>query len=138
MQRLDMVKVKEGVIREYFEANQDGSIPWVKLAYTGSANSAYQRRLEVASKPFRRKLNAGVMTEAEAQKLYLSPFCELIILAWGNVQPEDDGEELPFNTKNAVEFLGNPEYSPFYEWLQGEAAQLENYRMLRQETEAGN
>jgi hypothetical protein len=139
MKRLDMDKVNNGVVCQFdAEPNSDGSIPWVKLAHNGTANRRFQSRYEAITKPYRRKLQIGAMKEEEAQALLRKAMVEVCILDWGNIQPDDDGNNIPFSPGAAEDILGNPEFAHFWAWVQAEADNIENYRKERQEQEGKN
>jgi hypothetical protein len=138
MLRLDLQKVKEGVTIPYFEPNKDGSVPWVKLAYLGTANRRYQQRLDIITRPKRRQLAMGAVSEKEAAALYRKAFIECVLLDWGNIQPKDDGEVIPYSEENAELLLGNDEFIPFYEWMETEAKQNDNFKQVVLEQEVKN
>jgi len=138
MLTLDMNKVNNGVVREYHEANQDGTIPWVKIAHKGDANRRYLMRKEALLKPHRRKLQLGTMPEFEAQNLLRQAFIDVILLDWGNFQPNDDGEVIKYTPKDAEHYLSMPEFYPFWDWMDNEAASFEAFRQEKLKEEVGN
>jgi hypothetical protein len=139
MLRLDLNKVREGVIFTYDQyPNKDKTVPWVKLAFMGDANRRYQNRLEALTRPHRRKIQLGTYGEAKSQALFRQAFLECCVIEWGNVQPKDDGVNVPYSFESATALFDDDSYLPFYQWMEGEAQVQESYRLEQQEEEAKN
>lgn len=85
-------------------ANEDGSIVTFIVARMGQSNKAYQKALEVASKPHRRAMQMGTLSNEVADEMLKGLFCQHVLKGWKNVFDEDD-KPLPFSTANARKLM---------------------------------
>lgn len=95
----------KGILLEYPQyANEDGSIPSIRIARAGGANDAYQKCLDVKFKPHRRAVQQNALPRKTFEKLVREAYAETVILGWENVQDEA-GKPIEFNAKNAYDLL---------------------------------
>lgn len=138
MLKYDMNKVLTGVRCVYPEPNSDGTLLTVTLAQMGGANREYQRRLEALTRPYRDQLQRGTMDNEKAEALFRKAFIQCCLKDWEGFQPDDDGTEQPYSEATADAVLSLPEWAYFYEWMQEQARNVENFRQTRLELEAKN
>lgn len=151
MRKLDLTKVREGVVHFLEEENEPkrvdepdeqaarrfaGKRPWVKLAMMhGGANKRYNMRLEALQKPFRRSIQLGTITDAKAEELILKAFVETILIDWGDI---DIPGAVPFTAEGAMQILGNPQWALFYGELRQLASDQTEYLQAEGEADAKN
>lgn len=92
-----------GIFLEY-GLTDDGKPIRIKVARAGGANKAFAKALEKATKPYRKALQSGMMSNEQADKLYREVFVDTVVLGWENVQGPD-GKELPFTRENALQLF---------------------------------
>ena len=100
-----------GDIKKIFGVNQNLEIDgvWqvigdgimVKVARMG--NPEYQKEFQKVSKPHRRALKRGTLSDEVAEKMLISVMAKTILLGWKGV--EEDGVEVPFSHENAKRIL---------------------------------
>ncbi len=131
----DSNKETEGVKIEY-GANKDGSIPSVTIRRMGKSNKRYAKALEVATRPHKRAIELETLAEGVAEKIFKSVFVETVVVGWENIQPNDDGTNMPFTKANALDvFEKLPE---FYDDLQEQSKKISLFRNDSMEDEAKN
>lgn len=107
-----------------------------KVAYasTGS-NPRYAAVLERRSKPYRRKIDAGLIDNKQLQKLYIGVFVDTILLDWENVQSKD-GTDVPYSKEAALKLLNDlPE---LYDYLSKFAGDITTFQQIEDEEDMGN
>lgn len=87
-----------------FGPNADGSIPTFKLARMGRTNKTYLRVLDQMSKPHRRAMALGTMSNEMQDSVMLKVFVKTILKGWSNVQ-DKDGTVIPYSEENALAVL---------------------------------
>lgn len=107
----------EGIMVEYGTVVRDGQeVPVrIKIARAGGGNTAFEKALEKATRPYRKALQNNRMDPEIAAKIYKEVFVDTVLLGWDNVAfPVLDasgkvaGEEfLPFNRDNALRLLND-------------------------------
>ena len=122
-----------------YPKNSDGSTPRFKLSRMSQAvNKKYAKEMETRTRPFRRELELNTLDTDVGDELMLDVFIASILLGWEHVQPNDDGEELEFNSENAKKFLGDPEWAELLDDLKERAKDASNFRLAQMEVEAKN
>ena len=112
----DKVKEKEGVWQDM----GDG----LKMRIARIGNPKYQKRFEALSKPHRRALRRGTLSNEIAEKLLVQCIAETIVLDWEGV--EENGKETPFSVENAVRIL--LEYPELRKYVEDIANEMEGYK----------
>lgn len=134
--KTDETKTNEGVAIKLHEAeNEDGTIPTFYLARMSSTNKAYQKAMEAKTRPYRRQIELGTMSEETAIKINVDVFCETILKGWENVNNEH-GQPLPFSKQIAVKLM--TDLPDVLDRLTAEAKNIENFRAAALEDEAKN
>lgn len=128
----DAAKEAEGV-EVTFPPNADGSVPTFIVAATSKNNQKYAKALELATKPYRRNMDALKNEQAEA--LYVDVFVKTVLKGWKNVQNKD-GSEIAYNYQNALDLFKR--LPRLYDDLNGRAGSIELFREAQREEEAGN
>lgn len=150
MQKLDMAKVRDGVVfhleendpkkpgetEEQAKGRFAGLKPWVKLALQhGGANKRYNQRLEALQKPHRRAIQLGTISDDKAEAIILQAFVETILIEWGNI---DIPGAIPFTAEGAKRILGEPEWALFYAELRQLAQDQTDFMQIETENDAKN
>jgi len=122
----DKVKEKEGVMHDMGEGLK------MRLARIGNTN--YQKRFEVLSKPHKRALRKGSLSNEIAEKLLIQCLAETIVLDWEGL--EEDGVEVPYSTENAIRIL--TDYRDLREYVNDLANEMEGYQAEEDEEAIDN
>lgn len=77
-----------------FPANDDGTIPRVKLARMSANNPKFQARAEAVARDLQLDISLDLLTNEKARKPMLDLFDETIILGWENIQ-DAEGKNIP-------------------------------------------
>lgn len=97
----------------------------IRIARAGGANAKFARILGERMKPHRRRLEAGRMDNAEAERLLAGVYADSVILGWENVTGAD-GEPMEFTRDNCVKLLLDlPE---LFRDIQEQAQKTANFR----------
>jgi len=92
----DAKKEQEGVWRD--DIAEDIKI---KIARIGNPN--YQKKFQTLSKPHRRAIRRGTLSDDVAEKLLIQCLAETIVLDWKNI--EVNGKPFPYSVENAIKLL---------------------------------
>lgn len=134
--KTDAVAEVDGVDIEFFDAqNEDGTIPTFKVSRLGKSNKKYTKALEVATRPYRRQIELGVLKPEVSEKIFLDVFCTTILIGWSNVIGED-GTPLKYSKDNAIKLM--TALPDLYERIQSEASIASNFRDASLEEESKN
>jgi hypothetical protein len=125
---------RTGVLLEY-GTNSQGLPITIRIARAGGANTAFQKRLEAAVKPYRRQIQADVMDQKQLEKLVRGVFCESVVLGWENVE-DKDGKTLPFSAANCEKLF--TDLPDLYADVQAQSQSLALFREIAREADAGN
>ena len=112
----DKVKEKDGVWQDM----GDG----LKMRIARIGNPKYQKRFEALSKPHRRALRRGTLSNEIAEKLLIQCMSETIVLDWEGI--EENGEEIQFSVENATRIL--TDYPELRKYVEDIANEMEGYK----------
>lgn len=119
----DGTKANEGVWFEY-PANLDGTIPKVKLAREGRSNKKWLATFRDVTKD----LDTDNLSAEEDFATGVEVFSKAVVLDWENIQPNDDGVILPYETANVISLLSDPDWTDFYTDLKDKANSRDNFK----------
>ena len=132
--KTDNLKEVNGVEIETAQ-NEDGSFATFIISRAGESNKAYQKAIELASKPYRRQIDMGILEPAKAEEIYFNVFCETILKGWKNVFDEN-GEAIEFSIGAAKKLLTDlPE---LYKELNVNSNKLALFRVTGLENDSKN
>jgi len=112
----DSTKEQEGVWYDIAEGLR------MKIARIG--NPLYQKRFQALSKPYRRSIRRGTLSDDVAEKLLVQCLSETIVLDWEGV--EDEGMEIPYSKDAAVALL--TKYPELRNYINDIANELEGFQ----------
>jgi hypothetical protein len=116
--KLDINAVEDGI---FFPFSDDAS---VRIAQW--SNKAHRKFIRGLRAKHGRKIDAGVLSDAEADKLLAGQW-QYIILDWKGFT--DDGKPLEYSAKTVVSMAKNPQYRSFFERVEVIARAEENFRV---------
>ncbi len=94
---------KEGILLEYGE-NSKGKPITIRIARAGGANKAYEKRMEIRVKPYRRQIQNEIIETALVEKIIKQVYAETIVLGWENVEDEN-GNDMEFSVENCLKLF---------------------------------
>jgi len=112
----DSTKEQEGVWYDIAEGLR------MKIARIG--NPLYQKRFQALSKPYRRSIRRGTLSDDVAEKLLVQCLSETIVLDWEGV--EDEGVEILYSKDAAVTLL--TKYPELRNYINDIANELEGFQ----------
>jgi hypothetical protein len=115
-----------------FPANDDGTIPAVKLARMSSNNPKFQARAEAVARDLQLDINLDLLTNEKAKGPMLDLFLDTILIDWENIQ-DDKGKEIPLSSARQV----MEDLPDFYNALIEYAKNISTFRQGQREIEAG-
>ena len=125
---------KQGVWVEY-SPNKDETVPAFKVARLCKTNQKYQKLLEARTRPHRRAIEVGTISEKVAEDIYLGVFIDSIVVDTRNLQ-DRKGKAMKGTKEELTElFKALPE---LYEDLAGRAKSISLFRSEAVEDEAKN
>lgn len=89
---------REGLDLDLVEAGK------FRVARAGGANKKFQKRFEAYTKPFRRAIQTGTMSNEVADEILAKVYAECVVLGWEGVTGPD-GQPLPFNKENCIKLF---------------------------------
>jgi hypothetical protein len=131
-----------GSVLAMFATNKDAEKKgkWIEvgpasflIARAGGSNTKFERAVSAVLRPHQRRIQNGMMSNAEAEKLSIEPFAETVLLDWKNVRAavQDEtnewvvGEPIPFSKEKAVKVLD--ENRDLFRYLLEESQRLANF-----------
>ena len=106
-----------------FDANADGTIPRVKLAREGRSNKRWLATFRDVTKD----LDTDNLSAEEDFGIGVEVFCKAVVLAWENIQPNDDGVTLADDVSARITLLSDPDWTDFYTDLKDKANLRTNF-----------
>lgn len=125
---------KSGIELEYGE-NSKGQPILIRIARAGGANSAYNKRLEVLTKPYRRQIQTETIDNKVLEKIVAQAFAETVVLGWEGVEDEDNNE-LTFSVDNVVKLFND--LPDLYKDIQEQAQKTALFRQEILEVDSKN
>lgn len=94
----------------------------------------YKKYFQAITKPYKRLIRNGSLSEDLAEKLLIDALAHKIVLDWKGLTK--NGKKFPYSVENATQFLST---SPDFRDLVTEAAsEMDNFRQKELEEAAGN
>ena len=94
----------------------------VKIARIG--NLKYRKELEKLSRPRRRQIRRGTLSEEVAEQMLTEVMANTVLLDWEGI--EENGKRLSYNPANAKRLL--TEYPDFREMISDLAGEMETFK----------
>ena len=104
----------------------------MRIARIGNPN--YNKRFQALSKPHRRALQRGSLSDDVAEKLLVQCLAETIVLDWEGV--EEKGKVIPYSQENAIRIL--TEYPELRKYVNDIANEMEGYKAEEDEEAIDN
>lgn len=118
----DGSKANDGVWFDY-PANADGTIPRVKLAREGRSNKKWLAIFRDVTKD----LDTDNLSAEEDFATGVEVFSRAVVLAWENIQPDDNGVALDDTVEARISLLSDPDWTDFYTDLKDKANLRTNF-----------
>lgn len=128
-------KESTGATIEVGVNDDDNSVISFVVARMGGANKAYQKALEEATRPYRRQIQQGTLSESISEDILKRVFCKTILKGWSNVRDQFN-EVLPFNQDTAYKLM--TELPELYRELSEQASDIALFRDEQLKEEAKN
>lgn len=132
--RSDKDLERQGVWLNFGE-NSDGQEIRVKVARVGGSNHRYAKAMERATRPHRRAIAAGTLSDAQSRRIFYEVYADTILLDWEGVQGPDD-KPLPYNRENVLKVFND--LPDFFNVIREQAEQLSNFQDGGLEDDLGN
>ena len=84
--------------------NSKGDPMRIRIARAGGANKGFSKALERITRPHRRAIQTGTLSNDLSDSLMKGAFAETVILGWENIEGPE-GEILDFNKENVIRVL---------------------------------
>lgn len=81
-----------------------GELGKFHVARAGGSNTAFEKALVAATKPYRRAMQIGTMDNKLANEILAKVYAETVLLGWEGVLDENE-QPFPFNKVNAQHLL---------------------------------
>jgi hypothetical protein len=124
----------DGIWIEY-GINDKGKPIRIKIARAGGNNKAFTKAMERVTRPYRRAIQSGTLSNEVAEKLYREAFAETVVLGWENVEGPN-GVALMFTKDNAVQLFND--LPDLFVDLRDQASQAALFREEVMEADLGN
>lgn len=110
----------------------DGNGTSIKVARMN--NRAYKKYFQQITKPYKRMIRNGSLSEDLAEKLLIDAIAHKVLVDWKGFTK--NGKKFSYSVDNARTFLA--ESSDFRDLVTESAGEMENYRQQEVEEAAGN
>jgi hypothetical protein len=124
--KTDKKKEEEGV---WIEIGEEARIRVARLN-----NEKYKNHFRRTTKPYRRQIRNGNLSEDVAERLLIDAMANTILLGWENLT--EDGKAIKYSIDNAKRILS--ESSDFRDLVADAAGEIEAYRIESLEESKGN
>lgn len=139
--KVDPKKVETGHFYQAGETSSGEPIGFY-LSHMAPTNIKFEQALTEATRPFKKQIKAGTLSEAKSKHITMDVFIETILLGWKNVSLADvTGNESEvgmagFNADNAKSLFKN--LPDLYQELLVESADINNFLQEQLKAEAKN
>jgi hypothetical protein len=110
----------------------DGNGTRIKVARIN--NARYKKYFQKITKPYKRQIRNGTLSEDLAEKLLVDALANTILLDWKGFTKE--GQDFPYSVDNARSFLA--ESADFRDLVSDAATEMETFRTAEIEEARGN
>lgn len=110
----------------------DGNGTRIKVARIN--NARYKKYFQKITKPYKRQIRTGTLSEDLAEKLLVDALANTILLDWKGFTK--DGQDYPYSVDNARAFLA--ESADFRDFVSDAANEMETFRAAEVEEARGN
>lgn len=110
----------------------DGNGTRIKVARIN--NARYKKYFQKITKPYKRQIRNGTLSEDLAEKLLVDALANTILLDWKGFTKE--GQDFPYSVDNARSFLA--ESADFRDLVSDAANEMETFRSAEIEEARGN
>lgn len=125
---------RSGVLVQYGLNSKKQPISF-RIARAGGANVAYNKRLDILTKPYHRQLQSGNTDPELMEQLVREAFIDKVLLGWEGVEDES-GEPMAFNKANAEKLFAD--LPDLYKDLQELSMKSALFKEVQREEELGN
>ena len=119
LQGVDLEKAAAGVLINY-----EGAISF-RIARANT--QGYRNAVRKIMKMHKRQIDNGSLGDEAADKITAKLMAQHILIDWEGLT--NGGEEFPYTTENAQDFLADERYAEIREWIMAQAQDLENFRV---------
>jgi hypothetical protein len=93
----------------HFGQNANGEMTTIMVRRAGGSNTAFTKRYEALTKPYRRQIQLGAMEDSVMKGIMHRLYAETVVAGWSGVLTRDNSEELPFTVDNCIELFKSAE-----------------------------
>ena len=156
-----MKKIKNRSVRKLYKTDKhlekegkeflyaDGMLK-IKLARAGGSNTAFNLTLAEVSKPYKRAIQADLVSEETANKLLMETFTKCVIMKWWSLMEDDEGNEVfvegvdlegfeelqPVTAENMIKYF--EEMPDIFTDVSQDAQKMSNYLLHVREEDSKN
>jgi hypothetical protein len=120
---------KGGIILNYGEGVR------IKIARAGGSNAVFVKTLEKATRPYRKQMESGTLSDDVANDLFIQVFAESVVKDWENVT-DRDGNDLQFSVDNCVKLF--KDLPDLFSDVRNAASDVSNFRVEELENDIKN
>ena len=107
------------------------------VARAGGSNAKFARVLESVSKPYRRAMELGSLSNEKAQEILTIVYARAVVLGWeGEGLVDQDGNPLEYNEKNVIWLF--TQLPDLFADVQAQVVKMDNFRRVAREDETKN
>jgi len=92
----------------------------IELKIARANNPAYTKQLEKLEQPYLRQIRTATLDMETRLSLNMQAAAKCILVDWKNIEDES-GNEIPYSSEKALEFLKNPAYVRLNDFVMGKA-----------------
>ncbi len=107
----------------------------IKVARAGGSNANFVTVFERISRPYRKRLDSGTLSEELAHELYIQVHAEAVVKDWEGVT-DRDGKVMKFSVDNCVKLF--KELPDLFADVREAANSISNYRLKEIEDDIKN
>lgn len=105
------------------------------IARAGGSNERYKKALEAKTRPHRRRIENGSITEEELTPILVEIFVDTVLLGWEGVKGKG-GVDLQYNRANAIDLF--TKLPDLFIDIRDQASKSANFRVAEVEADAKN
>lgn len=128
-------QIETGGVHLQYGETKAGKPITIKIARAGGANTAFQRKLEAATKPYKRQLQMDMMDIKQLERILRQVYAEAVVLGWENVEGPD-GKQIPFSVENCVKLF--TDLPDLFADVQAQSQSIALFREQLRENDSGN
>lgn len=91
----------------HFGLNAKGEMTTITVRRAGGSNTAFTKRYEALTKPYRRQIQLNMMDQSVLKDIMCRLYAETVVSGWSGVLDRNNENEVPFSVDACIDLFKN-------------------------------